>query len=87
MARTTRPASGFVDGFQGGLLRLSDFRDDRIKARKDAGGTTDAHFHDLPHTGNTLAVSGASLPELMTGMGHSTPRAVLIRKERGDADS
>lgn len=37
-----------------------------------------AHFHDLRHTGNTLAASGASLRELMTRMGHSTPRAALI---------
>ncbi|MFF4118849.1 tyrosine-type recombinase/integrase [Streptomyces sp. NPDC001714] len=49
-----------------------------IDARKDAGVTVDAHFHDLRHTGNTLAASGASLRELMTRMGHSTPRAALI---------
>ncbi|MGW1542560.1 tyrosine-type recombinase/integrase [Streptomyces sp. NPDC002309] len=65
-------------GPQGGQLRRSNFRDDWIKARKDAGVTVDAHFHDLRHTGNTLAASGASLRELMTRMGHSTPRAALI---------
>jgi integrase len=37
------------------------------------------HFHDLRHTGNTLAASsGASTRELMTRMGHSTMRAALI---------
>ena len=34
------------------------------------------HFHDLRHTGNTLAAStGAGLRELMDRMGHSTARA------------
>ncbi|MET7764903.1 tyrosine-type recombinase/integrase [Streptomyces sp. NPDC005393] len=65
-------------GPQGGWLRRSNFRDDWIKAKKGAGITGDVHFHDLRHTGNTLAASGASLRELMTRMGHSTPRAALI---------
>ncbi|MFF8680228.1 tyrosine-type recombinase/integrase [Streptomyces sp. NPDC015237] len=65
-------------GPQGGRLRRSNFRDDWINARKKAGVTADVHFHDLRHTGNTLAASGASLRELMTRMGHNTPRAALI---------
>ncbi|MEV0602872.1 tyrosine-type recombinase/integrase [Streptomyces sp. NPDC050315] len=65
-------------GPQGGQLRRSNFRDDWIKARTKAGITANVHFHDLRHTGNTLAASGASLRELMTRMGHSTPRAALI---------
>ncbi|MFC5959697.1 tyrosine-type recombinase/integrase [Streptomyces pratens] len=65
-------------GSQGGRLRRSNFRDDWIKARTKAGILADVHFHDLRHTGNTLAASGASLRELMTRMGHSTPRAALI---------
>ncbi|MEV5416136.1 tyrosine-type recombinase/integrase [Streptomyces albogriseolus] len=65
-------------GPQGGWLRRSNFRDDWMKAKKKAGVAGDVHFHDLRHTGNTLAASGASLRELMTRMGHSTPRAALI---------
>ncbi|SOD85873.1 tyrosine-type recombinase/integrase [Streptomyces sp. Ag109_G2-15] len=65
-------------GPRGGRLRRSNFRDDWIRARTEAGITADVHFHDLRHTGNTLAASGASLRELMTRMGHSTPRAALI---------
>ena len=30
------------------------------------------HFHDLRHTGNTLAAEGASLRELMARMGHNS---------------
>ncbi|MGY4905759.1 tyrosine-type recombinase/integrase [Streptomyces sp. 900116325] len=65
-------------GPQGGQLRRSNFRDDWIKARKHAGIAADVHFHDLRHTGNTLAAAGASTRELMTRMGHSTARAALI---------
>jgi integrase len=37
------------------------------------------HFHDLRHTGNTLAAAaGASTKELMARMGHASPRAALI---------
>jgi integrase len=37
------------------------------------------HFHDLRHTGNTLAAaSGASTRELMHRMGHASMRAALI---------
>ncbi|GAA2956326.1 site-specific integrase [Streptomyces enissocaesilis] len=42
-------------------------------------GIKGLHFHDLRHTGNTLAAAtGASTRELMTRMGHSTARAALI---------
>ncbi len=37
------------------------------------------HFHDLRHTGNTLAASaGASHRELMERMGHDSERAALV---------
>ncbi|MET9575765.1 tyrosine-type recombinase/integrase [Streptomyces massasporeus] len=48
------------------------------KACNEAG-IKGMHFHDLRHTGNTLAAStAASTRELMTGMGHSTARVALI---------
>ncbi|MFG2603932.1 tyrosine-type recombinase/integrase [Streptomyces sp. NPDC048514] len=66
-------------GPQGGQLRRSNFRDDWGKAREDAGITAELHFHDLRHTGNTLAsTAGSSTRELMTRMGHSSSRAALI---------
>ncbi|MDX2292087.1 MULTISPECIES: tyrosine-type recombinase/integrase [Streptomyces] len=66
-------------GPRGGLLRRSNFRDDWTTARAQAGVSGDVHFHDLRHTGNTLASSaGASTRELMTRMGHSTTRAALV---------
>ena len=53
-------------------------------------GVPGLRFHDLRHTGNTLAAStGASTKELMSRMGHASPRAALIyqhaSREREDA--
>jgi integrase len=43
-------------------------------------GAPGLHFHDLRHTGNTLAsrAPGASLRDVMARMGHDSPRAALI---------
>ncbi|MGH9057654.1 MAG: tyrosine-type recombinase/integrase [Acidimicrobiales bacterium] len=44
-----------------------------------AAGLPGFHFHDLRHTGNTLAAAtGASTKELMSRMGQASPRAALI---------
>ena len=44
------------------------------------------HFHDLRHTGNTLAATaGASLRELMDRMGHDSERAALTYLHGSDA--
>jgi len=44
-----------------------------------AVGVEGLRFHDLRHTGNTLAAAtGASTKELMSRMGHASPRAALI---------
>ena len=43
-----------------------------------ATGLDELRFHDLRHTGNTLAAAtGASTKELMSRMGHASPRAAL----------
>jgi integrase len=61
-------------------LRRNNFRklvkwDDAVSAIGAAG----LHFHDLRHTGNTLAaLTGASTRDLMTRMGHDSPRAALM---------
>ncbi|WP_309227481.1 tyrosine-type recombinase/integrase [Micromonospora thermarum] len=42
-------------------------------------GQPHLHFHDLRHTGNTLAArTGASTRDLMARMGHDSPQAALI---------
>ena len=42
-------------------------------------GAPGLHFHDLRHTGNTIAArTGASTRELMARMGHDSPQAAII---------
>lgn len=65
-------------GTRGQPVRLATFYAAWSKAVGRVG-MSGFHFHDLRHTGNTLAAaSGASLKELMTRMGHASPRAALI---------
>jgi integrase len=52
-----------------------------VNWRKVVGeiGVPGLHFHDLRHSGNTLAAqTGTSLRDLMARMGHDNPRAALI---------
>jgi len=71
-------------GARGGILRRSNFRraskwDECVRKI----GYPGLHFHDLRHTGNTLAAaSGASLRDLMERMGHDSVRAALIYQHR-----
>ncbi|MGQ5591945.1 tyrosine-type recombinase/integrase [Streptomyces sp. ESR1.13] len=65
-------------GAKGATPRRNHFNRLWHTACSDAG-VKGLHFHDLRHTGNTLAAStGASTRELMARMGHSTARAALI---------
>jgi integrase len=51
-----------------------------------AAGLPELHFHDLRHSGNTLAASaGATLRELMDRMGHDSERAAMIYLHGSDA--
>jgi integrase len=67
-------------GAKGGALRRSNFRTGtRWGETCKVLGFPGLHFHDLRHTGNTLAAqTGTSLRDLMTRMGHDSPRAALI---------
>lgn len=65
-------------GPKGAKLRRSNFTRVWAAALKKAK-LSGFHFHDLRHTGNTLAAqSGATLRDLMTRMGHASTRAALI---------
>ncbi|MDM4720340.1 tyrosine-type recombinase/integrase [Micromonospora sp. WMMA1363] len=67
-------------GDKGALLRSGNFgRAVKWTRTVAALGLAGFHFHDLRHTGNTLAAaSGASTRELMHRMGHASMRAALI---------
>ena len=67
-------------GAKGGFLRGGNFRRaagwSQALAEMELSGF---HFHDLRHTGNTLAAqSGATLADLKARMGHDSDRAALI---------
>jgi integrase len=48
-------------------------------------GVPGLHFHDLRHTGNTLAAAtGASLRDLMARMGHDSSDAAIIYQHTSD---
>ncbi|MEV0145206.1 MULTISPECIES: tyrosine-type recombinase/integrase [unclassified Nonomuraea] len=67
-------------GKRGAFLRGGSFRREAkwAEALKEMG-LQGLHFHDLRHTGNTLAAqSGASLADLKARMGHDSDRAALI---------
>ncbi len=67
-------------GAKGAVLRRSNFQRacTWTKAVTEVG-LPGFHFHDLRHTGNTLASrTGASLADLIARMGHSSTRAALI---------
>jgi len=65
-------------GPKGGPLRRANFHTVWAPARAVVG-LEEMHFHDLRHTGNTLAAAtGASTAELMARMGHASARAALI---------
>ena len=63
----------------GKALRHTNFRRRVWLPALQAAELPAIHFHDLRHTGNTLAASaGASLRELMDRMGHDSERAAMI---------
>jgi integrase len=62
-------------GAKDAALRRSDFQNGCRWAKSVSDvGLPGLHFHDLRHTGNTLAAgTGASLADLMARMGHGRP--------------
>ena len=74
-------------GPKGAPLRRSNFRPIWNTACTKAGAPG-LHFHDLRHTGGTLAAaSGATIKELMARLGHSSTRAAMIYQHAtGDRD-
>jgi integrase len=62
----------------GGTMAPSSLQKVWYPARA-AAGRPDLRFHDLRHTGGTLAAAtGATLADLMSRLGHSTPAAAMI---------
>jgi integrase len=66
-------------GPKGAMLRRSNFGIVLARARKKAG-VSEFTFHDLRHHAATLAagIPGVTTRDLMSRMGHSSPRAALL---------
>ncbi|HVN11301.1 MAG TPA: site-specific integrase, partial [Kineosporiaceae bacterium] len=81
------PDGRVFTGPKGATIRRSNWHTIWQRATT-AAGVEGLHFHDLRHTGNTLAAgTGASLRDLMTRMGHASARAALIYQHaRSDRD-
>lgn len=72
------PTSLVFASEEGDYLRRSNFRRRIWLPATTAAGIAGVRFHDLRHTGATLAAStGAPLRALMSRMGHATPAAAL----------
>jgi integrase len=60
-------------------LRSDSRMHDEFRAAAAGADRPDLTFHDLRHTGATLAAAtGATLAELMARLGHSTPNAAML---------
>jgi integrase len=86
MNRYVRPGADALvfTGIKGGPMRRSGFNKlTRWSHVANALGVPNLHFHDLRHTGNTLAADmGVSLKNLMARMGHDNERAALRYQHR-----
>jgi integrase len=83
------PKGRLFQGANAGPLRRAVLQRAWDEARAKVG-MEHLHFHDLRHTGNTLAAAtGASTRELMARMGHASAEAALryqhATRERDDA--
>ncbi|MFC0624734.1 tyrosine-type recombinase/integrase [Kribbella deserti] len=66
-------------GEKGSVLRRSNFNKLGWSKAAESVGAKGLHFHDLRHTGNTLAAqSGASTKDLMARMGQDSMNAAII---------
>ncbi|GAA4152323.1 hypothetical protein GCM10022416_50450 [Actinomadura keratinilytica] len=74
-------------GAKGGPMRRSGFNKiTRWKLVAESLGVPNLHFHDLRHTGNTLAADmGVSTKNLMARMGHDNERAALRYQHRSNS--
>ena len=75
---TTSPSPVVFPNSKDQPIRRASFRSVWLLARRRAG-LPELRFHDLRHTGDTLAAAtGARPKELMARMGHASMRAALI---------
>ncbi|KAA8827524.1 site-specific integrase [Bifidobacterium myosotis] len=79
--------SAYVFGTRNGTPMMNNSVGKMFRRAREAAGRSDLRFHDLRHTGATIAAkAGATTKELMQRMGHSSMRAALIYQHATEED-
>ncbi|MBW3091085.1 tyrosine-type recombinase/integrase [Bifidobacterium miconisargentati] len=79
--------AAYVFGTRNGTPMTSSTVGKMFRRARVIAGRPDMRFHDLRHTGATLAAkAGATTKELMRRMGHSSMRAALIYQHAAEED-
>lgn len=88
MARYTAAGDdAYVFGTRNGTPMANNAVGKMFRRAREAAGRDDLRFHDLRHTGATIAAkAGATTKELMQRMGHSSMRAALIYQHAAEDD-
>lgn len=77
----------YVFGTRNGTPMMNNSVGKMFRRAREAAGRPDLRFHDLRHTGATIAAkAGATTKELMQRMGHSSMRAALIYQHASEND-
>lgn len=84
-AHTARGTSALIFAAPGGGPVTPAQRQRAFTRARTAAGRTDLRWHDLRHTGATLAAqTGASVRELQHRLGHSTVAAAMLYQHHAD---
>lgn len=79
--------AAYVFGTRNGTPMANSTVGKMFRRAREAAGRPDLRFHDLRHTGATIAAkAGATTKELMRRMGHSSMRAALIYQHATEDD-
>lgn len=79
--------AAYVFGTRNGTPMTNSTVGKMFRRAREAAGRPDLRFHDLRHTGATIAAkAGATTKELMRRMGHSSMRAALIYQHAAEED-
>lgn len=84
---TPQDANAYVFGTRNGTPMSNNSIGKMFRRARTAAGRDDLRFHDLRHTGATIAAkAGATTKELMQRLGHSSMRAAMIYQHANEED-
>ncbi|RYQ76023.1 site-specific integrase [Bifidobacterium pseudolongum] len=84
---TPQDANAYVFGTRNGTPMSNNSIGKMFRKAREIAGRPDLRFHDLRHTGATMAAkAGATTKELMQRLGHSSMRAAMIYQHANEED-